>query len=191
MQKPLTQGAEIEAICRRLGITRDELAERVPMKPETLRKVAHGYQPASARTMQQIRNVAEMARLLQAAPRAPAGSPYRFMKLETLQQNFAEVAGRLGQTAGQERRHILSNLRGMLEELEERDLGAAASETVAASASALLKKGASSVPGHSSGTSATVVLSPEFEALHVPAVDTRRKSKKPFRAESTGSSGKP
>jgi transcriptional regulator with XRE-family HTH domain len=45
---------EIEAIRQALGVTLEELAERVYVQAETMRKYARGYQPASARLMQAL-----------------------------------------------------------------------------------------------------------------------------------------
>ena len=112
------------AICQRLGLTPAQLADRVPMKAETMRKVVRGYQPASERTMRQIRNIEQN---LLRHPEGPTGSnasavsPYGIMKRETLQQNFAEVADQLQQAAPSARRTILNNLRAMLDELDRRE----------------------------------------------------------------------
>jgi transcriptional regulator with XRE-family HTH domain len=112
------------AICQRLGLTQAQLADRVRMKAETMRKVVRGYQPASERTMELIRNVERMTDLLRkqaAHEAAPASSPYGLMKLETLQRNFVEVAEQLERAAAPGRRTRLGNLRAMLDELARRE----------------------------------------------------------------------
>jgi SOS-response transcriptional repressor LexA len=55
--KHASQAKEIEEILRKLGISTDELAVRVAVKPETMRKVAKGYQKASSQLMHAIRQV--------------------------------------------------------------------------------------------------------------------------------------
>jgi transcriptional regulator with XRE-family HTH domain len=92
MQKSSSQGPEILAICKRLGLTLAQLADRVPMKAETMRKVVKGYQPASERTMQNIRNIEQiLTHRPEGLPGSSAAgpSPYGIMKLETLQQNLS------------------------------------------------------------------------------------------------------
>ena len=56
-EKAAKQKAEIEGILKRTGLSREDLATRAAIKPETLRKVIGGYQPASDRMMQSLRNV--------------------------------------------------------------------------------------------------------------------------------------
>lgn len=124
MKKSLSQGSEIQAICQRLGLTPAQLADRVPMKTETMRKVVRGYQAASERTMQQIRNVERMITLVQgqSVTEPVAGpSPYGIMKLETLQRNFVEVAEQLERAEPPARGNVLGNLKAMLAELERRE----------------------------------------------------------------------
>jgi transcriptional regulator with XRE-family HTH domain len=124
MSKTSSQGSEILAICQRLGLTPAQLADRVPMKAETMRKVVRGYQPASERTMQNIRNIEQMLTRNPEAPAgqsAPTGSAYGIMQRETLQQNFAEVAEQLQQAEPPARRTLLNNLRAMLDELDRRE----------------------------------------------------------------------
>ena len=67
------QMAEIEGICQRLGIDARELGRRAGLKPETMRKIARGYQSTSERVMQSLRNVEATARLLERANVAGAG----------------------------------------------------------------------------------------------------------------------
>jgi transcriptional regulator with XRE-family HTH domain len=125
MSKNLTQGEEIEDILKRMGVTRDELAEKVGIKPETLRKVMGGYQPASNQMMAAIRNAAKISDFFKDSnSRIPASdfSPYQLMELETLQKHFSDLSHRLKNATSHERKHILSNLRAMLDELEEREL---------------------------------------------------------------------
>lgn len=118
------QVEEIAGICSRLGISRDELAGRVPMNPETLRKVAKGYQAASGRLMAQIRNVERMAAFWKESgdrPNVSKLSPFRLMELETLEKHFTEVSLKLRSAAWVERKHILGNLRAILDELDVRE----------------------------------------------------------------------
>jgi transcriptional regulator with XRE-family HTH domain len=125
MEKSLSQGDEIRAICKRLGLTPAQLADLVPMKAETMRKVVNGYQPASYRAMQHIREVERtMARSLTSSPLegSATGSAYGIMKLETLQRNLVEVAEQLEHAVPPERRDLLNNLKAMLSELERREL---------------------------------------------------------------------
>ena len=58
------QVGEIVAICTRLGIGERELARRAGIQPETMRKIARGYQAASERLMQSLRNVEATAELV-------------------------------------------------------------------------------------------------------------------------------
>jgi len=51
------QADEITGICRRTGLAPDALAARVAIKSETMRKIARGYQKASAQLLQALRNV--------------------------------------------------------------------------------------------------------------------------------------
>ncbi len=67
------QIAEIAGICQRLGIDARELGRRAGLKPETMRKIAHGYQGTSERVMQSLRNVETTARLLERANGVTAG----------------------------------------------------------------------------------------------------------------------
>ncbi|MGA2243840.1 MAG: hypothetical protein ABSH48_02480 [Verrucomicrobiota bacterium] len=130
MNKTSSQGSEILAICQRLGLTWAQLAELVPMKSETMRKVVKGYQPASVRIMQQIRNVEPLLKLSRnesASLSASTPSAYGIMKLETLQRNFGEVAEQLQHAGPPDRRGLLSNLRAMLDELEQRERSASPS----------------------------------------------------------------
>jgi hypothetical protein len=55
------QVREIAAICKELGITATELAARVSVQPDTMRKVANGYQKASDQLMAAIRMVRDLA----------------------------------------------------------------------------------------------------------------------------------
>lgn len=51
------QKAEIQRILRETRLSRDELARRVAIDPDTMRKIANGYQKASDVVMTSIRNV--------------------------------------------------------------------------------------------------------------------------------------
>lgn len=62
---------EIDAICQRMGISRDELADRAAVKRDTLRKAA--YQPVSDRLMQSLRNVEAAARAVEGVLNDPPG----------------------------------------------------------------------------------------------------------------------
>ena len=129
MEKSLSQGDQIRAVCQRLGLTPSELADRVPMKHETMRKVVNGYQRASERTMQSIANIERTMNAPNDDPASHRGasvSPYGIMKRATLERNFIEVAEQLPGAPPHERRHILLNLRAMLDELEHREACASA-----------------------------------------------------------------
>lgn len=51
------QKAQIEAIIKRIGLPSEEIANRAAIKPETLRKIAGGYQLASKRILSSLLNV--------------------------------------------------------------------------------------------------------------------------------------
>jgi transcriptional regulator with XRE-family HTH domain len=121
-------GEEIEGICGRLGITRDELADRAGIKRETMRKIANGYQPASERMMTLIRNVEKMAQMFQERPTAAntstpeRPSTFRWMEPATLAKHFRHLTVQLEKAQPHERKHIIGNLREMLDEMEAREL---------------------------------------------------------------------
>ncbi len=54
------QKAEIEGICRRTGLSLDDLALKAAVKPETMRKISKGYQPASEQLMQTFKLIEEL-----------------------------------------------------------------------------------------------------------------------------------
>lgn len=56
------QKAEIEAVAKRLNMSVQELGNRAAIKPETMRKVAKGYQKASDRMLHSIRLVETVTR---------------------------------------------------------------------------------------------------------------------------------
>lgn len=67
------QAGEIQRICAEAGLTPDEMAARVAIKPESMRKIYNGYQPASEPLMQSFRNVA----MIEAMRRQAAAKEFR------------------------------------------------------------------------------------------------------------------
>lgn len=109
------QSEEILAICKRLGFTLEDLADRSGVQPETLRKYARGYQKASDRAMHSFRNVELMSRMFKEPP--PRAGHYRLMALEVLQQHLTDLTIKLRTAPPPERDHILEELRDMVVEL--------------------------------------------------------------------------
>jgi ribosome-binding protein aMBF1 (putative translation factor) len=50
----------IERVCRDTGLSYEDLAEHVMVKPETMRKLRKGYQPASPQLLRAIKNVSSL-----------------------------------------------------------------------------------------------------------------------------------
>lgn len=63
MPKFVEQGDEIKRICGDAGLTPDEMADRVALQRDSMRKIINGYQPCSVQLMQSFRNIAEFERL--------------------------------------------------------------------------------------------------------------------------------
>src|SRR6266849_2908850 len=73
------QAAEIQSLLRESGLSPEEMAVRVAIKPDTLRKIMKGYQPASDHVMDLIRRTAsrrdsepEQSARVQETPDEPA-----------------------------------------------------------------------------------------------------------------------
>ncbi|MDB6030229.1 MAG: hypothetical protein JWM16_567 [Verrucomicrobiales bacterium] len=77
------QAKEILEIVERMHISLPELANRIAVTSETMRKIANGYQKAGPVVMQAIRNVEYMHTLLREGVRVP---PYRTDRLEPTAQ---------------------------------------------------------------------------------------------------------
>lgn len=58
---------EIRRICGDAGLSWEELADRVALKRDSMRKIVNGYQPASEQLLQSMRNAAELEKLRRAA----------------------------------------------------------------------------------------------------------------------------
>jgi hypothetical protein len=121
------QVREIRALCDRVHIDPEELGARAAIAPETMRKYAKGYQRASDLVMQALRNVTELSAMRDAAlsqqdnRRAP-NAPYRLMESDTLMRHFSDLSRRLGQVSPTERKHVLGNIRDVVDELEAREI---------------------------------------------------------------------
>jgi hypothetical protein len=75
------QAKEILGLAERMHISLPELANRIAVTPETMRKIANGYQKAGPVVMQAIRNVEYVQSLLR-----EAGPPHRSAPMDPTAQ---------------------------------------------------------------------------------------------------------
>lgn len=68
-QRLEAQKAEIQRVAEALNISVEELADRIVLQRETMRKYAKGYQPASKRIMSTITNLAPPRHVMTGGPR--------------------------------------------------------------------------------------------------------------------------
>jgi hypothetical protein len=122
MEKFSNAGEEIHFICEKLGIDLHELSRRSGVNYETLRKVANHGQKISEVRMSNLRRVLFMADYFKDAPREASHRPYRFMETDLLQKGISDLSRKLCRAIQQDRKHIMGNLRQMLDELEEREI---------------------------------------------------------------------
>jgi plasmid maintenance system antidote protein VapI len=61
------QGEEIQRLCVEAQLTPDEMAQRIALKPESMRKIIRGYQPCSEQLLQAMRLAAELEKVKRAA----------------------------------------------------------------------------------------------------------------------------
>jgi phage repressor protein C with HTH and peptisase S24 domain len=69
------QIAEIEGICKKTGLSIEELADRAAISPETMRKISKGYSPASDMLMMSLKNIERLEMLARGVTKGaePAG----------------------------------------------------------------------------------------------------------------------
>ncbi len=97
------QKKEIESILGRTGMSLEDMANAVAVKPETMRKISKGYQPASAQLMHSIRKVEHIKAALPfplrgaTAPKADSTLKDRFTWLsKTLLVPLEQLVGKGG-----------------------------------------------------------------------------------------------
>lgn len=116
----------ITGICQRLGIDYRGLADAAGIKHETMRKWAKGYQRMPDHIAVLLRHIEQQSvfpgRVEEKENRSPSAAAYELLETETLQKSLLDLSSKLTRCAAHERKYVLSNVRAIMDELDEREL---------------------------------------------------------------------
>jgi phage repressor protein C with HTH and peptisase S24 domain len=151
----LAQKEEIRRVLDSLGWTLEQLADKIVLKPETLRKYAGGHQPASPRVMAVISALAPKRHAVTDGPRGRLRQA-----LEMAHLTPAALAKRIGYQIGVVQAVVEGAARikeDMAEKIEELDIGLTAEELMEGSETPRVL--------HEGGAFSTVGSKPEILSL--------------------------